>query len=130
MYGDEIAGYIKIGRRRAYVDDFEELISLQDDEAFVCDTFISPEFRGKGLSRVLVALTMEWLRKHGANYLFCHIPEWNEASLKLYQGLGFRSIDRIRHVRIFSHRYYTCHPEQVIARGRALTGQSGLGEVN
>jgi GNAT superfamily N-acetyltransferase len=114
------AGYIKIAIGQAYVEDFDEMLSLRDDEAFVCDTFLAPEFRGRGLSKVLLAESIAWLRQKGVEYLFCHIPEWNSASLGLFRGFGFRRIRKVRHMRVLGKRFYTVHPAKILASGRML----------
>lgn len=119
-YCGEKAGYIKIALGRAYVEDFDEILLLREDEAFVCDTFIDPQFRGKGLSRTLLGETIGWLRKKQIRYLFCHIPSWNEASLNLYRGYGFKKIHKVRHVRLFGLRYYTRTPRDIFSEGRKL----------
>ncbi|UFS69131.1 GNAT family N-acetyltransferase [Geomonas sp. RF6] len=120
--GGTAAGYIKIALQKVYVQDFDALIPLKDDEAFVCDTYIAPEFRGKGLSRELVLGTLGWLAQSGGRYLFCHIPEWNAASLKLYTGCGFLPVKKISHLRVCGCRYFTTTPEEVLAAGRLLHG--------
>lgn len=119
-YAGEIAGYIKIALGKAYVEDFDALIDLGHDEAFVCDTFIDPKFRCKGLSKELVGATAAWLREQKIGYLFCHIPEWNAASLGLYRGLGFQSVRKVRHFRVCGLRYFSTPPEQIFAAGRRL----------
>ncbi|HJV66220.1 MAG TPA: GNAT family N-acetyltransferase [Geomonas sp.] len=118
----QVAGYIKVARRRAYVEDFDREMPLKEDEAFICDTYIAPEFRGEGLSKVLAGATASWLQRHGVRYLFCHIPEWNAASLALYRGLGFREIRKISHVRMCGLRFYSARPEAALTAGRSLHG--------
>ncbi|GFO53870.1 hypothetical protein GMSM_08770 [Geomonas sp. Red276] len=118
----QIAGYIKVARQRAYVEDFDREITLKGDEAFICDTFIAPEFRGEGLSKALAAATAAWLQRRGVRYLFCHIPEWNVTSLSLYRGLGFREIRKISHLRLCGVRFYSFAPEAALTAGRSLNG--------
>lgn len=119
-YSNKKTGYIKIARNRAYVEDFDDFIDLREDEAFVCDTFIEPECRGKGLSKTLLSQTIAWLRNNQVKYLFCHIPDWNEASLKLYHGFGFKKIHKVRHFMLFGVRHYTCTPKNILSDGRKL----------
>lgn len=118
---DSIIGYIKIAAAaRVYIADYEDDIALKNDEAFIYDTFILPEFRGKQMGNFILSNIFNKLKADGISFVFCHIPEWNKASSRLYQNMGFKKISNIRYLRLFNFRYFSNRPDYVKEDGRKL----------
>lgn len=116
VHNNEIVGYIKIGMKRVYIDDFKRFMRIPDKNAFIYDTFILPNYRGKHMGSFLLASVLEYLRMHGYERVWCHIPKWNTASLKLYEGAGFQKISHIKFVKLMSFRFYNFHPEKIMRK--------------
>lgn len=55
---------------------------------------IGPVLRGRGLGRVLMEHAIEAAARAGALEMTCAVDMQNPCALRLYQRLGFRSIDR------------------------------------
>jgi len=121
-YNDKVVGFIKIAIVRAYIEDYEDEISLADDEAFIYDTFILPEFRKKRMGSFMLFSILNELKKKNFLFAFCHIPNWNCASCKLYQGMGFKRISYIRYIRLFRFRYFSAKPDTVKKKARRESG--------
>lgn len=120
-YNDAIIGYIKIAvAAKVYIVDYEDDIALKNDEAFIYDTFILPDFRGKQLGSFILCNILSKLRTDGILFVFCHIPEWNKASSRLYQNMGFKRISNVRYLRLFNFRYFSNRPDFVKETGRRL----------
>ena len=111
---NKIVGYLKVAVRNAYVLDYNTHLLLPNDVAFIQDTFVLPEFRCKSIARCTISRAMTYLKNHGYSKIFCHIPKWNEASIRTYKGLGFKACGRIRFVKIFKCKIYTTKPEKLI----------------
>ncbi len=118
----KICGYIKVALNKAYVEDYENELSLQYDEAFICDTFILPDLRGQHLGRTLLSATLSQLTN--IRFVYCHIPGWNQASRRLYQHLGFQRIGHIRYIRLMRFRFFSHKPEKIKETGRYSVSQS------
>jgi len=117
IWEGEISGYIKIALKKAFIQDYEDEISLEDDEAFICDTFILPALRGRHLGRSLLSEALRQLTE--IRFVFCHIPGWNRASTRLYQHLGFKQIGHIRYIRLLKLRFFTHNPNEIKKAGKA-----------
>ena len=111
---NKIVGYLKVAVKNAYVLDYDTHLRLPNDVAFIQDTFVLPKFRCKSIARCIISRAMTYLKNHGYFKIFCHIPKWNEASIRTYTGLGFKACGRIRFVRIFKYNIYTTKPERLI----------------
>ncbi|WP_342360273.1 GNAT family N-acetyltransferase [Terrarubrum flagellatum] len=61
------------------------------------DIVVSPDLRGRGVGRALVASLMAWGRENGARHAYLHVLETNEGARKLYRNLGFSDVYTIRH---------------------------------
>ncbi len=105
-HNNEIIGYIKLGLDICWVVDFENNIHLPHGYAFIYDSFIDPDFRGKSIGPALIYQTVLFLREKGYNTIWCHIPSWNIASQKAYLKAGFVEESRIKYLRIFFLRLF------------------------
>jgi len=118
-YQGEIVGYVKVALGWAYIEDYEDGIPLEEDEAFIYDTFTLPKFQKRHFATKLLNAALAHLKTSTVAFVFCHIPEWNVASRNLYKKLGFKKIAPVRYVRIMKRQYFSNNPLAVKAKGRA-----------
>lgn len=123
-YHEDIVGYTKIAIKRAYIEDYEDVIVLERDEAFILDTFILPEFRDRHMGNIMLGHVLNELSKKGVIYVFCHIPGWNKASLKLYRNKGFEQISHVWYFRFMNLRHLSCNADILKKKGRRLFDDS------
>ena len=70
-------------------------------EAWLGEMHTQPEFRRYGLARYLSSATMNNLGVMGIHTLYASVEDWNEASRRLTQRLGFSPSAEFRFLRIF-----------------------------
>ena len=109
----KIIGYIKIGHKKVYIQDFQKVITFRSGKAFIYDTFVLPEYRGLGVASYLITESMKYIKNKGFNQLLCHIPVWNTASIKAYKKVGFEAVKDIRFVKILGLSLFTSRPEKI-----------------
>ena len=97
---DEIIGCIKIGFKKVYIADYNELMEFPDKMAFIYDTFVLKEYRGKGVGRYLISQAAINLKSRDYISLGCHIPPWNKASIKAFEKNGFKKIKYVRNFKV------------------------------
>ena len=97
----KIIGCIKIGFRNVYIVDYNRVIELPERMAFIYDTYVLQEGRGKGVAKYLITESIKFLKTQGYTRVRCHIPPWNKASINAYEKVGFRKVSHIRYFRIF-----------------------------
>jgi len=100
QFENNIIGYVKIGRDHCYIHDFDKLIQFEPGNAFIYDTFILPEYRGKNLALFAINQTCQYLREQGFKKIICHIEQWNTPSIKTFGKGGFRTTGTIRFIRL------------------------------
>ena len=113
-HGGEIIGYAKVAKRRCYVLDYDGVINIPPKVAFVYDAFILPEYRGNGLAPFLFTSVAKFLSEQQYSALWCHIPEWNTASIKFVSKCGFKRIRRVRYRRFFRFKFFSFDPEKLM----------------
>jgi len=59
------------------------------DEGHIMDVAVHPDFRGRGVGRLLVERVMGDCRDAGAAYVSLEVRVSNAAAIALYRGLGF-----------------------------------------
>jgi GNAT superfamily N-acetyltransferase len=77
--------------------DEDGLVSLRREGSrhYVVDVlYVRPEARGKGLARELMGAAAEYVRDQGGDHLELDVLEDNAAARRLYERLGFRTIER------------------------------------
>ncbi len=107
LHNSNIIGYIKVGINNIYIHDFDKIICFPKDSAFIYDTFILPECRGRNIAFYAISRTIDFLREAGFKKLWCHIEKWNTASLKTFQKAGFMPKGTIRFSRIIGLPIFT-----------------------
>jgi ribosomal protein S18 acetylase RimI-like enzyme len=112
----EIVAFCKVGGRRVFIVDFEKLVSLPKNLAFLSDVYVLPHARRKGIGRQLLVATMNSLRQDSFCVLSCHIPSSNQASIRLFSSLGFRSFGKIRFIRILGLPIFSMKPEVMLGK--------------
>jgi GNAT superfamily N-acetyltransferase len=86
---DEIAGYLKVGKERVYIHDFNREIVFSPRTAFIMDTFIKENFRGKKLFHLLISAAKFDIQRRGYKKIYCHIRIDNFISSTAYEKHGF-----------------------------------------
>ena len=99
-----IIAWMKVGRSQVYVHDFETVTEFPDKLAFIYDTFVDPEYRGRGLGSMMIKQTKIFLAEHGYDAVACHIEDWNKPSIKTFQSNSFSPLGQIRFLRILFFR--------------------------
>jgi ribosomal-protein-alanine N-acetyltransferase len=67
------------------------------DEAEILSVAVAPDWRGRGLSRDLVATHLAHLSGRGVRAVFLEVEENNEPAVKLYRRAGFATVARRHH---------------------------------
>jgi ribosomal protein S18 acetylase RimI-like enzyme len=96
----KIIGCIKIGFDNVFIVDYKQVIRFPDKMAFIYDTFVLEEQRGKGVGKYLILQAIKFLKSQGYTKVRCHIPPWNKISIGVYEKMGFKKIGYIRFFRI------------------------------
>ena len=97
----KIAGCIKIGFDSVFILDYKQVIKFPKKMAFIYDTFVLEEQRGKGIGKYLINQAINFLKSQGYTKVRCHIPPWNKISISVYEKMGFKKISYIRFFRVF-----------------------------
>ncbi len=84
-----VAGY-------CYVHPWKEKAAYQ----YTLETtvYLSPEYQGKGVGKLLMQQLIEACRQAGCHALIACITEGNEASISMVQGLGFTQVSHFKEV--------------------------------
>jgi len=109
----ETVGYMKIGVKRVYVRDFLKCVTFADKTAFVYDTYVEKDMRGKKIARKMITDTLKFLKEKGYARLLCHIEEWNKPSLAVYGKAGFKKLRRIRFLRLMGCDFLSFDPTRL-----------------
>ena len=97
----KIVGCIKIGFDSVFIADYKQVIKFPEKIAFIYDTFVLEEQRGKGIGKYLINQAIKFLKSQGYSKVRCHIPPWNKISISVYEKMGFKKISYIRFFRVF-----------------------------
>lgn len=68
--------------------------------AYLSNMFIEPEYRGKGVGRLLVNYVIDFCKQEQIGLLFLHALD---KGLPLYKSISFVSSERLMHLRTFDH---------------------------
>ncbi len=68
------------------------IVSAGAGEAHLLNICIHPDFRCRGLGRLLLLHLLDQARSHGARAMFLEVRPSNPGAIRLYQALGFEQI--------------------------------------
>lgn len=71
-------------------------ISRQGSDAqrwYIANVATHPDYRGRGLARMLVGAALDRIRAQGGRYVLLHVRADNEPAYRLYRSLGFRHLE-------------------------------------
>ncbi len=79
----------------------------EDSIVFLCFVLVPNEYRGRGLSKIMIKLTEKFLQEeYGVNEYYLNVLEQNNIAMSLYKKIGFNEIsrtdDRIRMEKVLS----------------------------
>lgn len=111
----KIIGCIKIGFDSVFIVDYKRIMKFPDKMAFIYDTYVSEEQRGKGVGKYLIVQALKFLKSQGYKKVRCHIPPWNKISISAYEKMGFKKICYIRFFRIFGIPIQKVKPAEKIS---------------
>lgn len=105
VHEGEIKGFCKCGFRQVFVNDYQDVINLPDNLAFIYEYEIDKSLRGQGVGRFFISKVLLLLFDEGYEYVTCHIPFWNIASTKIIEKCGFVKTHFVRFVKIIGIKF-------------------------
>lgn len=96
IFGDVILGSITFN-----IDRFDQLpagydvAESEDTLAYIMTLGVVEEFRGRGLSRLLLekAIATSWSIDNNLAGIYLHVIEYNQAAISLYKSFGFEMLN-------------------------------------
>ncbi len=83
-----LAGYVKAVKREYPLLGNPLMLVIEE-------LYVLPQFRGRGIGRVLIAEVERAARSMGAGAVAAEVPAKNSVALSLYNGQGFRELSRV-----------------------------------
>jgi ribosomal protein S18 acetylase RimI-like enzyme len=59
---------------------------------WIYNLYVVPEFRGRGIGRMLLQEAENWTKKEGLDTIALHVIEWNTAARNLYEAQGYELV--------------------------------------
>lgn len=78
--------------------------------AYIFDTYIKPEFRGRALYPVLISTLQSRLIKQGVELFYCHVDAVNMRSIRAHEKIGVKWIETITFIRLTGLRIHIARP--------------------
>jgi RimJ/RimL family protein N-acetyltransferase len=106
LHNHTIIGYIKVAIEKVFINDFKRVFILPLSVAYIYDSFILTEYRGRDIIPFAIDKLCHYLRNKDIKEIYCHIPEWNKSSIRAYEKAGFRRIMHIRFIRLLNLSFF------------------------
>jgi GNAT superfamily N-acetyltransferase len=100
-----------VGFSRWYDADTGRYIQLGSDSAYVYDGYTLPEYRGLGLTSVVLDKTFQYLSKIGIRKAYSLIDHNNSASLRVKSKENAHKIGIVTFIRIFGLKFLRLNGE-------------------
>ena len=111
-----VKGFCKCGFTNVYVNDFQKIITLPKNLAFIYEYEIDESLRGKGIGYYFISSILHKICNFGYEYALCHIPRWNIGSCRVVEKCGFKRHYFIRYIRLMGIKYTTQNISDLLAK--------------
>jgi len=102
LNGKNVAGFNLTTFGKVYFRQLNRSWSIKPQEAWSEDTFIVKAYRNMGLGAQLGSFVFQTLESQGVKYVYSGIFEWNVASQKSAEKIGFRPFLDVHYKKVFS----------------------------
>jgi GNAT superfamily N-acetyltransferase len=113
--GRQLVGYVKIGWDKVYVLDYGINIQLPPSWIFVLDTFVLPEWRGRGVGTFLISATSVAMRERGFTRRIAHVRIDNAVMLRLAHAVGYQELGQVEFTSFLGRQSFQPHPTALLA---------------
>ena len=96
-------------KRKVYIPEFEREIAFKDEEGYLYDGFVFPDFRRKGLFKKMVEESLHYLKSQNVKRVKGITVTTNRASERVMRDTGFYAVRLVRFVRIFGFQRFEEH---------------------
>jgi ribosomal protein S18 acetylase RimI-like enzyme len=79
-------------------------MNFNEDEAYIYDVYTRPEYRKRGIASKMTHTVLDYLCGLGKNRVYVGIYDGNDASLALFEGLGFDIIGEVATAKVLDGR--------------------------
>ncbi|MET0787009.1 MAG: GNAT family N-acetyltransferase [Paenisporosarcina sp.] len=86
-----IAGWILLGENTDYFSEMKH--------GFIYDVYVLPQYRGKGISKVILREGISTLKEQGFNEVRLNVYSTNHAK-EIYKKLGFQDLNTIMAIKV------------------------------
>lgn len=93
-----------------YEEQYCHSIKLPPSSAWTYDHFVSPEFRNKGIWKILTDSECKFAQAHGVSSVYCYVGMFNFPSLKAQKSIGFKIIRNYVYINLFGFRLILSMP--------------------
>ncbi|MGI8556429.1 MAG: GNAT family N-acetyltransferase [Pyrinomonadaceae bacterium] len=93
LENEQLVGFLEVSIR-PFVEDCDS-----EQVGYLEGWFVQPEFRQRGIGKVLVKTGEEWARQKGCEEMASDAEIGNDLSLKAHLNLGYEETSRLVHLR-------------------------------
>ena len=126
----KIIGYCWYLVRLVNVPEFDITLYLKPDEVCSVNSYIQPQFRGKGIRNYMRAYEYNQLREKGFKRSLTFVNSNNKPSLRMHQKWGSVPVGMARRINIltFTYHYTNLKTHKIVFHGGAFSNWKKLSQ--
>jgi len=105
LVGGRIVCYVWISFQDEYEPFLGMNIELNQENGYIYDTYVIPEFRRKGINSAVCNRALEYIKSRGYKGALTAVGGKNIPSIRTFKKLGFVEYEVFRIIRIFGIRF-------------------------
>ena len=114
-----IIGYCWYLLRKVEIPEFYATLYLKPDEVCPANSYIVPDFRGKGIRNCMRAYELDEIKKIGYKRSIGYVYESNLSAMRMHQKYGSFQIGVVKLINVltFTYRYTNLRSNKIIFHG-------------